>query len=144
MTRRAARYWSRRAVLIALSGTLATGLTACGDDGNDIGRVNPPVTAGLPPHDELQAALRAAQMDENGGLDLNMWATVVDRSGIVVAVAFTGTGEDDQWPGSRVISAQKANTANAFFSPAWRSRPPTCSPPPSRAGASSGSRRATP
>jgi len=94
---------------------LAGGIAACGDD-NDIlsNGVNPPATAGLPNHDQLQAALKAAQLDENGGLDLNMWATVVDRSGIVVAVAFTGAGEDDQWPGSRVISAQKANTANAF------------------------------
>jgi uncharacterized protein GlcG (DUF336 family) len=94
---------------------LVGGLAACDDDNNifDNG-VNPPATAGLPSHDQLQAALKAAQLDENGGLDLNMWATVVDRSGIVVAVAFTGTGEDDQWPGSRVISAQKANTANAF------------------------------
>jgi uncharacterized protein GlcG (DUF336 family) len=50
----------------------------------------------------------------NGGLGLNMWATVVDRSGIVVAVAFSGTGFDDQWLLSRVISAQKANTANGL------------------------------
>lgn len=50
----------------------------------------------------------------NGGLALNMWATVVDRSGIVVAVVFTGPTEGDQWPGSRVISAQKANTGNSF------------------------------
>jgi hypothetical protein len=33
------------------------------------------------------------------------------------AVAFTGSGSGDQWPGSRVISAQKANTANAFSLP---------------------------
>jgi hypothetical protein len=30
------------------------------------------------------------------------------------AVAFQGDNRGDQWPGSRVISAQKANTANAF------------------------------
>jgi uncharacterized protein GlcG (DUF336 family) len=29
-------------------------------------------------------------------------------------VAFSGTNRGAQWPGSRVISAQKANTANAF------------------------------
>src|SRR5690242_16656659 len=50
----------------------------------------------------------------NGGLDLNMWATIVDRDGIVCAVTFTGEGRGDHWPGSRVISAQKANTANDF------------------------------
>jgi len=43
-----------------------------------------------------------------------MWATVVDRDGVVQAVAFSGNERGDQWPGSRVISAQKANTANAF------------------------------
>ena len=31
--------------------------------------------------------------------------------------AFTGNDRGDQWPGSRVISAQKANTANAFSLP---------------------------
>ena len=46
-----------------------------------------------------------------------MWGTIVDRDGVVCAVAFTGTDRGDQWPGSRVISAQKANTANAFSVP---------------------------
>ena len=46
-----------------------------------------------------------------------MWATVVNRDGVVCAVAFTGEDRGDQWPGSRVISAQKANTANAFSLP---------------------------
>jgi hypothetical protein len=35
----------------------------------------------------------------------------------VCGVAFTGSDPGDQWPGSRVISAQKANTANAFSLP---------------------------
>jgi uncharacterized protein GlcG (DUF336 family) len=43
-----------------------------------------------------------------------MWGTIVDRDGIVCAVAFSGSDRGAQWPGSRVISAQKANTANAF------------------------------
>ena len=46
-----------------------------------------------------------------------MWGTVVNRDGEVCAVAFTGGDRGDQWPGSRVISAQKANTANAFSLP---------------------------
>jgi uncharacterized protein GlcG (DUF336 family) len=65
-------------------------------------------------HDRLESALRAAQALSNGGFGLNMWATVVNRDGVVCAVAFTGINRGDQWPGSRVISAQKANTANAF------------------------------
>ena len=43
-----------------------------------------------------------------------MWGTIVDRDGIVCAVAFSGNDRGAQWPGSRVISAQKANTANSF------------------------------
>jgi hypothetical protein len=35
----------------------------------------------------------------------------------VCAVAFTGADRGSQWPGSRVIAAQKANTANAFSLP---------------------------
>ena len=41
-------------------------------------------------------------------------ATILDRNGRVVDVVFSGQQRGDQWPGSRVISAQKANTANAF------------------------------
>ena len=72
----------------------------------------------LPSYDELRTALVAAQKQSNGGFGLNMWGTVVNRDGIVCAVAFTGSARGDQWPGSRVISAQKANTANAFSLPA--------------------------
>jgi uncharacterized protein GlcG (DUF336 family) len=46
-----------------------------------------------------------------------MWGTIVDRDGNVCAVAFTGVNRGAQWPGSRVISAQKANTANSFSLP---------------------------
>ena len=66
----------------------------------------------------VAGALRAAQGRSNGGFSLHMWATVVNRDGVVCAVAFTGNNRADQWPGSRVISAQKANTANAFSLPA--------------------------
>jgi len=50
----------------------------------------------------------------NGGLNFNMWGTVVNRHGRVCQVVYTGPTNTDQWPGSRVISAQKANTGNAF------------------------------
>ena len=68
----------------------------------------------LPTHGQLQAALALAQAQSNGGFGLNMWGTIVNRDGVVCAVAFTGVNRGSQWPGSRVISAQKANTANAF------------------------------
>jgi len=73
---------------------------------------------GLPQHAVLQSALTKARNDmPNGGFGLNMWGTIVNRDGIVCAVAFTGDDRGDQWPGSRVISAQKANTGNAFSLP---------------------------
>src|SRR5579859_891356 len=68
----------------------------------------------LPNFTTLKAALDAATSTETSGLNNHMWATVVDRDGVVCAVAFTGVNRGAQWPGSRVISAQKANTANAF------------------------------
>ncbi len=68
----------------------------------------------LPGHAELKAALDRAVAEEGSGLDLDMWATIVDRDGRVCAVAASGGDRGAQWPGSRVISAQKANTANAF------------------------------
>jgi uncharacterized protein GlcG (DUF336 family) len=72
----------------------------------------------LPNQATLAAALSAAQAElNNGGFNLNMWGTLVDRDGVVCAVAMTGANRGDQWPGSRVISAQKANTANAFSLP---------------------------
>jgi uncharacterized protein GlcG (DUF336 family) len=73
--------------------------------------------SGLPGHSQLRQALTAARQAPNGGFNLDMWGTVVNRDGVVCAVAFTGENRGDQWPGSRVISAQKANTANAFSLP---------------------------
>ena len=68
----------------------------------------------LPSYAQLKAALDAAVATDISGLNNHMWATLVNRDGIVCAVAFSGTDRGAQWPGSRVISAQKANTANAF------------------------------
>ena len=70
--------------------------------------------AGLPDQATLQAKLAAATAADTSGLKNQMWAAIVDRDGVVCAVAFTGINRGAQWPGSRVISAQKANTANAF------------------------------
>lgn len=75
----------------------------------------PPSPCGaLPDHATLQTALSDAVAQPNGGFGLNMWATLVNRDGVVCQVAFSGADRGEQWPGSRVISAQKANTANAF------------------------------
>lgn len=68
----------------------------------------------LPGYSQLKDALTKAVADEASGLNLDMWGTIVDRDGVVCAVAYSGANRGSQWPGSRVISAQKANTANAF------------------------------
>src|ERR1700760_694502 len=69
-------------------------------------------------HDTLEKALKASVKPSggpsNGGLDNNEWAALVNRDGAVCAVAFSGGKPDDQWPGSRAIAAEKANTANAL------------------------------
>lgn len=68
----------------------------------------------LPDHEALTTALKTARAQANGGLNLDMWASIVDRDGIVCAVTYSGETSGSQWPGSRLISAQKAYTANAF------------------------------
>jgi len=74
----------------------------------------------LPTATQWQTALRAVVPSSgtpNGGLGFPMWLTLVDSSGQVCAVVHslvTGDVTRDIWLGSRVISAQKANTANAF------------------------------
>jgi len=88
-------------------GALAIVATSVFADGNN-------QCAGLPTHDQLKTALDAAVSTDASGFNLDMWATVVNRDGVVCAVAFSGLNRGSQWPGSRVISAQKANTANAF------------------------------
>jgi uncharacterized protein GlcG (DUF336 family) len=74
---------------------------------------------GLPSYSDLKSALVAAVEAEGtsgqpNGFQLNMWASIVSRDGTVCAVAFSGGTVGAQWLGSRVISAQKANTANLF------------------------------
>lgn len=74
--------------------------------------------ANLPSHGSLTEVLAAVvEGADNGGFGFHMWATLVDRDGVVCAVTFSGEDRGDQWPGSRAISAQKANTANAFSLP---------------------------
>src|SRR5256884_8175072 len=73
--------------------------------------------AGLPSQGALKNALTLARNQANGGLNLDMWATVVNREGLKCAGAFTGSDRGKQCPGTRVISAQKANPANAFSLP---------------------------
>jgi uncharacterized protein GlcG (DUF336 family) len=99
------------AIAILTTTMVLTGsLSVRADDG-------PSACRDLPSHSALRGALEAARAQANGGFNLDMWGTVVNRDGIVCALALTGNNRGDQWPGSRVISAQKANTANAFSLP---------------------------
>jgi len=45
---------------------------------------------GLPSHFALRAALQSARAQNDGGFSLDMGTTVVNRDGLVCAVAFTG------------------------------------------------------
>jgi hypothetical protein len=87
--------------------TCTTGVVKAADDNGDRCK-------GLPGASALKVALDAATATETSGLNNQMWGTIVDRDGVVCAVAFSGVNRGAQWPGSRVISAQKANTATAF------------------------------
>jgi hypothetical protein len=78
---------------------------------------DPAACVGLPTFAALKAAVTSAVAlgkTKNGGLGFNMWATVVANDGTVCAVAFSGSVFTDQWLLSRIISAQKANTANGL------------------------------
>ncbi|MGZ3788895.1 MAG: GlcG/HbpS family heme-binding protein [Bacteriovorax sp.] len=71
----------------------------------------------VPSFKDVQPVLAKVQAEANGGFGLHMWAVVVNRSGAVCSVNFSGKSWGDQWPGSRIIAAQKAYTANAFSLP---------------------------
>ena len=109
--------WRLLPVGIGLIGAFVLTPAVRGDDacsalrlGNNTGAI----------HAALTSALKgvAPNKTNNGGLGNQMWATIVDQDGKVCAVTFTGSTRISQWPGSRVISAQKANTAAAFNLPA--------------------------
>jgi uncharacterized protein GlcG (DUF336 family) len=51
---------------------------------------------------------------KNGGMGNQEWASIVNRDGVVCAIVFSGTTRGDQWPGSRIIAAEKASTANGL------------------------------
>jgi uncharacterized protein GlcG (DUF336 family) len=117
---------SRISIRLAQAGILSFGLVAAGsvlantcaqlaDDGLKYSTLKTAL------HDVVVGASTTANPTPNGGLGFPMWLTLVDGSGIVCAVVNSldnSAGNKDVtadiWLGSRVISAQKANTANAF------------------------------
>lgn len=108
----------RSSFALPLAALCAFAAAGCSDD-SPTEPGSPPTSAisvkkYLPSHNVLRARLREILEEQNGGLGFEMWATILDRDGRVVDVVFSGDVRGDQWPGSRVISAQKANTGNAF------------------------------
>lgn len=100
--------------------TLAVALTAMMSASSAMasGYYSNKVCKGLPSHADLSYAINeVVDAGQNGGIGNEMWLSVVNRDGVVCGVARSGE-KGQQWPGSRVISAQKANTANAFSLPA--------------------------
>jgi uncharacterized protein GlcG (DUF336 family) len=80
----------------------------------------PSACNGLPDHNKLRAVLQSVVKQgkqANSGMGNQEWAVVVDRDGIGCAVAFSGDNRSQEWPGSRMIAAEKANTANALSGP---------------------------
>ncbi len=109
-----------RLIHLSLAVLAMLAVTACSSDDLNAApeaEVLPSYHPNMPSHAQLRAALQEVVEDENGGFGLNMWATTVDRDGRVTRVTFSGADRGEQWPGSRVISAQMANTANAFSLP---------------------------
>lgn len=78
---------------------------------------NPQDCSKLPDFSKLKTTVTEVVREgagANGGLGNQEWAAVVNRDGIICAIAFSGPNRGTQWPGSRVIAAMKASTANAF------------------------------
>jgi hypothetical protein len=94
--------------------TLLAGPALAGGGGGGGGCSSLPNQAALKTALSGSITAAASGPTSNGGLGFNMWGVIVDNSGIVCAVAFSGANYTSQWLGSRVIAAQKANTGNLF------------------------------
>ena len=55
-----------------------------------------------------------ADQADTSGFNNHFWAVVVNRAGVVCAVAFSGPNTGSQWLSSRQIAAAKAFTANGL------------------------------
>jgi uncharacterized protein GlcG (DUF336 family) len=81
-------------------------------DGQELGQetdVSCPVS-----HSSLKKALVSADSANKTGFQNHFWAVVVNRAGVVCAVAFSGQNTGSQWLSSRQIAAAKAFTANGL------------------------------
>ncbi len=74
--------------------------------------------ASLPGYAQLKRALTTARAAETSGTNAQQWAAIVDRNGVVCAVAFTGYDATTQLGIGRISSAMRAYSGNAFSSDA--------------------------
>jgi len=93
------------AFALSMSG-IGSGSTVLANDGDN---TNCPVR-----QQALKAGLITADANDSTGLNNHYWAVVVNREGVVCAVAFSGASRDSQWLLSRQIAAAKAFTANGL------------------------------
>lgn len=83
--------------------------------GSQAALANEPEVFGCPvSHASLKSALLSADTADTTGLNNHYWAVVVNRPGVVCAVAYSGPERDSQWLLSRQIAAAKAFTANGL------------------------------
>jgi uncharacterized protein GlcG (DUF336 family) len=90
-------------------------LSLCVMSFNTVGKAQD--CSALPNYQKLKSALTDTVKqgkEANSGLGNQEWAVVVNRDGVVCAVVFSGPDRSAEWPGSRLIAAEKANTANAL------------------------------
>ena len=93
------------------------GITAAWVSGLACRAQTKPDCSGLPDADTLKSAVQSVVKEgssKNGGMGNQEWAVIVNRDGIGCDVVFSGTNRGEEWPGSRVIAASKANTANGL------------------------------
>jgi uncharacterized protein GlcG (DUF336 family) len=95
---------------LSLSGGMLPSVqTVSADNDNNNGSLDCPVS-----FQGLRSALRDADQADSTGLNNHYWAVVVNRGGVVCAVAYSGPNRGAQWLLSRQIAAAKAFTANGL------------------------------
>lgn len=77
-----------------------------------VANANKPIV--MPTYDVFKNALINARHSIAGDSGNEVWAVMMDRTGVVRAVTFSGPTSTSQWPAGRVLAAALANTANAI------------------------------
>ena len=123
---------------VAVTGllTLVTSASGFAIDGTDCSE--------LPDHAALGSALAAARGEANGGFDLDMWGTIVNRDGVVCAVAFTGGTAGTSGPAAASSRPRRPTPRTPSACPASRSRRPTSTPPSQPGGSLYGLQHSNP